>query len=118
MLTYEAMHDIGGDYTGTQLAWFVDMVNTGNPWDYKQQGEQYVDFGNFNYGATCAAMGWSLLVCQGSAGLAHDWRAYKRNLPLGNGIPFLLPPYGDQSADQAQIANGYWYYMWKEVCGK
>ena len=56
MLTDDAMRQIGGDYTGTQLAWFHDMVNTGNAWDYKQQGEQYVDFGNFNYGATCGEM--------------------------------------------------------------
>ncbi|MGA7503784.1 MAG: RHS repeat-associated core domain-containing protein [Candidatus Sulfotelmatobacter sp.] len=118
MLTSDAMRQIGADYTGTQLAWFYDMVNTGNPWDYKQQGEQYVPFGNFNYGATCAAMGWPLYFCQSAAGLARDWRASHLNLPLGKGIPFLLPPYGDQTADETQIADGYKYLMWKLVCGK
>lgn len=29
----------------------VTTCNKG-PWDYKQQGKQYQEFGNFNYGAT------------------------------------------------------------------
>ena len=120
MLTQYAMNDIGGDYTGTQLAWFYNMVNTSGPWDYKQQGDQYTDFGNFNYGATCGAIGWPLYFCQGAAGLAHDYRAFNLGLPLGNGIPYLIPPYGDQAADQDQIANGYYYQIWKQLlpCGK
>jgi RHS repeat-associated protein len=119
MLTNDAMRQIGGDYTGTQLAWFYNMVNTGGPWDYKQGGQdQYVTFGNFNYGATCAAMGWSLYFCQSAAGLAHDWRAHKLGYPLGRGVPFFWSPYGDQSNDQIQIENGYNYLIWKIVCQK
>jgi RHS repeat-associated protein len=116
MLTNNAMRDIGADYTGTQLDWFYNMVNTGNPWDYKQQGDQYTNFGNFNYGASCTAMGWSPDFCQGAAALARDYRAYKLDLPLGKGIPFLIPPYGDQSADQVQIEHGYDYFIWKVIC--
>ncbi len=118
MLTNAAMRQIGGDYTGTQLAWFYDMVNTGEPWDYKLQGEQYVDYGNFNYGATCGAMGWTQYFCQSAAGLAHDWRAHNLGRALGHGIPFLIPPYGDQSADQDQIAKGHNYLKWKRRCRK
>jgi hypothetical protein len=32
--------------------WFRDQVRNGGPWDYKQLGSQYENFGNFNYGAT------------------------------------------------------------------
>jgi hypothetical protein len=39
--------------------WFYDQVKNRGPWDYKQQGAQYQDFGNFNYGATGAAFGFS-----------------------------------------------------------
>ena len=65
-------------------------------------------------------MGWSLYFCQSAAGLAHDYRASNLGLPLGKGIPYLIPPYGDQVADQDQIANGYYYQIWKQLlpCGK
>ncbi len=101
--------DLNWSSPTTKMAFFYDMVNTGNPWDYKQQDTQYVDFGNFNYGATCEAMRYSLYFCQSAAGFAHDRRLHKQGLPLGKGIPFLKPPYGDQTADQAQIAKGYRY---------
>jgi hypothetical protein len=93
------------------MAFFNDMVTTGSSWDYKQQGEQYVEFGNFNYGATCGAMGYSLYFCQSAAGFARSRRAQSLGLPRGKGVPFITPPYGDQVADQTQIANGYRYYQ-------
>jgi hypothetical protein len=34
-------------------------VKTTGPWDYKEPENEFKDFGNFNYGATGAAMGYS-----------------------------------------------------------
>lgn len=37
---------------------FYEAVRNNGPWDYKQQGSQYEEFGNYNFGATGAATGW------------------------------------------------------------
>ncbi|MCI6694242.1 MAG: polymorphic toxin type 44 domain-containing protein, partial [Campylobacter sp.] len=36
---------------------FYNLVKSGGPMDYKTQGSQYEDFGNYNYGAMARAMG-------------------------------------------------------------
>ncbi len=36
--------------------WY-DAVRNGGKWDYKQQGAQYQEFGNYNYGVTAKAVG-------------------------------------------------------------
>jgi hypothetical protein len=96
--------------TGTRLWWFKDMVTTGGAWDYKQGGhDEFVDAGNFNYGATCGAMGETLYFCQSMAGANKMWRSHAQGRPQGKGFPFLKPPYGDQSSDQRQIAQGFAY---------
>ena len=38
------------------LGWFYNQVKNKGPWHYKQQGAQYQDFGNFNFGLTA---GWT-----------------------------------------------------------
>ena len=66
------------------VSWFHDQVQTGGPWDYKQWGlhypppsgssfgtYQYDNFGNFNYGATAAAMGAPLWFALRKADEAH-----------------------------------------------
>jgi putative RNase toxin 44 of polymorphic toxin system len=107
--------------------WLYSQFQTGGPQDYKQYGSQYVDFGNFNYGAVCGAAGMSLEYCQSAAGLGligrvalnndlyafHLGRHYTYN---GSGIPFISWPYGDQAPDSQEIANGYAYQNWKKVC--
>lgn len=40
-------------------SWFYEKVRNGGEWDYKQRGSNYQNFGNFNYGATGAAFGFS-----------------------------------------------------------
>jgi hypothetical protein len=92
------------------------MVNTGEPMDYKNTvDQQYVDFGNFNFGAVCQASGDSLYTCQNGAGGAHIYQYLKNKAQGkdstygGNGVPVVVPPYGDQSADSAQISAGYNY---------
>lgn len=44
-----------------------------------------------------------------SAGANKMWRSHAQGRPQGKGFPFLKPPYGDQSSDQRQIAQGFAY---------
>ncbi|WP_233592622.1 polymorphic toxin type 44 domain-containing protein [Erwinia psidii] len=37
--------------------WFYQQIRNKGPWDYKQQGASYQNFGNFNYGATGVVAG-------------------------------------------------------------
>lgn len=47
------------------------MMRNGEPWDYKQQGRQYQDFGNFNYGATVETLGVPAGITDRAAGTAQ-----------------------------------------------
>jgi len=107
--------------------WLYEMVNTGAPWDYKQWGQQYVPFGNFNFGAVCAALGNTQAFCQSGAGLALIGRYWLLSLAANEGIgpypqyggagtPFLAYPFGDQPGDSSMIANGYYYYQMSQRC--
>jgi hypothetical protein len=61
---------------------FFNAVKTGGEWDYKSIDEKYMDFGNFDFGATCGSIAAN--ACPLSAGLARaldgkwemirDWR--------------------------------------------
>jgi RHS repeat-associated protein len=92
------------------LFWFANMVKPGGPWDYKTQGPPgvYIPFGNFNYGATGSAAGFSDDMLRRSAGLAQFLAGnWDRNL----GIPFFGgPPHGDGVDDQAWIIAGIEYF--------
>jgi RHS repeat-associated protein len=56
--------------------WFVEMVRTGQPWDYKNQGYPAGrDYGNFNYGATAAALGFTWF----ETSLAADAYSFRSN---------------------------------------
>jgi Bacterial toxin 44 len=90
----------------------IDDVRSGKSWDYKQIG--YADFGNFNYGATGAAAGFSETRLLREAGRAQIEAGTSRpgwgepgNLynPLGG-----TPPYGDDPDDQVMIKRGVAYY--------
>jgi RHS repeat-associated protein len=90
--------------------WFKRQVQNSGPWDYKQRGSQYQDFGNFNYGATGYAYGYGLVfpetVLRRMAGWAQVKSGTSRpeyHTPLGR------YPYGDDPADQQQIENGMQY---------
>lgn len=95
---------------------FRDRVRNGGEWDYKQQGSQYEDFGNFNYGATCAATGLSLEQCLQEAGRAQQSAGTSRP-EYGEPGPIPGVPiggsgnYGDDPKDQARIKQGYEYYQ-------
>jgi len=85
-----------------------DQVPNKHPWDYKQQGAQYQDFGNFNYGVTSG--------CRNARGRCPTRRrlgsAKSRHVPVQLGNPWDVNggPYGDDPNDQAQIKAGYDYY--------
>jgi hypothetical protein len=107
--------EIAGDYSilnpGAFLA-YAQLELRGGLWDYRtNQGQQYDDFGNFNFGATAAAMGAPYYAVQNAAGL------YDKS-GQSSGIPFLQWPYGDDQAGAQQIQAGYDYVKHHCPCGQ
>lgn len=86
--------------------WFYNQVRNKGPWDYKQQGSQYQDFGNFNYGATGSAMGFPNFVLLRMAGWAQQHAGTSKS---DWGSPLGRAPYGDDPDDQAQVKAGMEY---------
>jgi len=100
------------------LLWFRNQVKNNGPWDYKQQGRQYQDFGNFNYGATGLALGLGetfLLREAGRAQIAAGTSKPEWGDPGSRANPWGgKPPYGDDPDDQEQIKKGFAYYYAKQ----
>jgi RHS repeat-associated protein len=96
-----------GMWPATKLDFFYQVFKTGGAFDYKANGrDQYVNYGNWNFGYVCGA-NYPGLFCQSAAGGNRMWRAaMQRTNPFGSGFPFLKSPYGDQAADNQQIRNG------------
>lgn len=87
----------------SDLLWFYNQVRNKGPWDFKQLGSQYSDFGNFHYGAVGKAMGISEQVLLRAAG----WAQSKAGTTLNSfGHWTKDAPYGDDPEDQLQIRNG------------
>lgn len=84
-------------------------MQNGGDWDYKQVGKvsntqsPYESFGNFNYGATGAAMGIPDEVLLRAAGAAS---VIAGTSPQNSGNPLGSAPYGDSPVDQAWIKGG------------
>jgi RHS repeat-associated protein len=93
------------------------MVLPYMPWDYKQQGP-YDDFGNFNFGATGAALGYSdSMLLRGAGALKVLERSLRHQPdPPNIGSPFGDPPYGNEKDKQKMIQAGIDYY--KNGCAK
>jgi RHS repeat-associated protein len=98
---------------------FYQKVRNHGPWDYKQgwtlndygsldRQSPFEDFGNFNYGATAAALGVPESAALRLAGWASTRSDPSRSQQLGHW--WGGPPYGDDPADQVQIMLGYDYY--------
>jgi RHS repeat-associated protein len=103
------------------MNWFYNQVRNKGPWDYKQQGRQYQDFGNFNFGATGLATGLfgetMLLQEAGRAQVKAGTSKPEWGYPPSLRHPRGQPPYGDDPADQQQIKNGFaYYYAVKRGC--
>lgn len=86
-----------------RLRWFYNQVRNSGPWDYKQQGSRYEDFGNFNFGATGTAAHFSSAMLFRGAGYASQKADPTRK---GLNTWFSGYPYGDDPADQEQIEKG------------
>jgi Bacterial toxin 44 len=111
--------------------WFRDMVQgkgstaqkvkDGDSWNYKKLGSQYEDFGNFNYGATGRAIGFSEYQLQTEAGRAQIAAGTSKpgwGKPPGRIWGQGVPPYGDDPYDQAMIKKGFEYYYARQAgCG-
>ncbi|MDP3599334.1 MAG: polymorphic toxin type 44 domain-containing protein [Nitrospirota bacterium] len=89
--------------------WFYKQVDDIGPWDYKRQGIQYENFGNFNYGASGSAFGFPDQILYRMAGWAHQ---RKGSMP-GLGVWYGSYPYGDDPKDQQWIQRGIQYYRCK-----
>ncbi|WP_211258460.1 polymorphic toxin type 44 domain-containing protein [Luteibacter rhizovicinus] len=89
------------------MACSTSWCGTGGAWDFKQQGSQYEDYGNFHYGVVGSAEGSPPDVLSRAAGWAQTRSG---NYDPSNGTPLGDPPYGDDPKDQDQIAKGIWRY--------
>ncbi|MDX6020933.1 polymorphic toxin type 44 domain-containing protein [Scandinavium sp. V105_16] len=87
-------------------AWFYKQVRGHGPWDYKQRGRQFENFGNFHYGAVGHAAGIPDAVLLRGAGWAQN-RAGTSNAEFGDW--YGSSPYGDDPDDQAWIKMGINY---------
>lgn len=98
-----------GGFSGIAITYvtFYELVRNGGPWDYKQSGRQYEEFGNFNYGAAGSAMGIPREVLLRGAG----WAQTRAGTSLPEwGSPLGSQPFGDDPQDQEWIQNGIDYY--------
>ncbi|MDD5491994.1 MAG: polymorphic toxin type 44 domain-containing protein [bacterium] len=82
---------------------FYNAVKSGGKWDYKQKGRQYEDFGNYNYGLTGRATGFSEDVLLRGAGA---YQIYRKTSERDWGWPWGGYPYGDDPNDQKWIKEG------------
>ena len=94
----------GGD--AFLLSWFYSQVRNRGPWDFKQRGPQYENFGNFHYGAVGTAAGISREILLRAAGAAQS-RAGTSNIEFG--YWWSAAPYGDDPKDQHWIIKGIDY---------
>jgi RHS repeat-associated protein len=115
---YRLLFFSGGLGTGIAANWFYNQVRGHGPWDYKQDKSindfglpdprsPFEDFGNFNFGATAAALGIPEDVALRGAGWASTQADPGRAKQLGHW--WGAPPYGDDPDDQVQIELGYNY---------
>jgi RHS repeat-associated protein len=94
---------------------FYNHVKSGGEWDYKIRDRKYEKFGNFNYGVTGRANGWSERRLLREGGRA-SWNPITRRYS-GPGYPGWIfnpwggvEPYGDTWEDNWYIKQGFdWY---------
>lgn len=100
------------------ILWFINKVRDGGEWDYKNKygKDKYENFGNFNYGLTGRAMGFSPDVLGRSAGAVQQLTniiapftgtgvVQTKSWPLG-GYPFGDAYEYGRSVDQEMIRAG------------
>ncbi|MBI5242560.1 MAG: type IV secretion protein Rhs [Elusimicrobia bacterium] len=89
------------------LLWFYRQVRNKGPWDFKQKGKTYENFGNFHYGAVGRATGIPKAILLRAAGLAQK-KADTSQPEFGS--PFSGPPFGDDPRDHEMIKKGFEYF--------
>jgi hypothetical protein len=122
--------DSGEDSLGKlagHAMWFYNQVKDKGPWDYKYRDpavnegkrSKYEPFGNFNYGASGAAAGFSEGQLLRLAGHYQTDKTYAEGENPGIVRSILgvggRAPYGDERSDQDQIRSGINYYRRKFV---
>lgn len=89
-----------------KLWWFYNHVKNGGPWDYKQRGRQYADFGNYHYGAIGAALDIPTPMLRRAAGLAQQ-QADTSQPDYGSPTDVCgTSSFGDDPRDQEMIGAG------------
>lgn len=106
MNIWGAKSQIGFVLGPMDLAWFFQQVRNRGPWDYKQSGSGYADFGNFNYGAVGYAIGIPEVILLRAAGWAQSRAGTSASVW---GTWWGESPYGDDPMDQNMIAAGISY---------
>ncbi|MDH0864096.1 polymorphic toxin type 44 domain-containing protein, partial [Mitsuaria sp. GD03876] len=94
--------------------WFKNMVQNKGPWDYKQRGSLYQDFGNFHYGAVGRSFGFYDQVLLREAGRAQVAAKTSRpewGFPPASRLDIYggKAPFGDDPNDQRMIQDGIEY---------
>lgn len=102
-LEYQSTHG-----PSSTISWFVEQVQGGGDWDYRQQGENlglgktaWQDIGNFNFGAVGTALGFNSYELENLGGIYQWWRDKD-----GSGFPFIINPYYDDQVDNDAIRAG------------
>jgi RHS repeat-associated protein len=115
-------HRPKGPVTAVSAAnWFKNQVKARAEWDYKRRSSdlRYEDFGNFNYGATGAAVGFDLVTLHSEAGKVQavppGGKPESWGYPAGRLWGEGKYPYGDEPKDAIQTAAGFNYYQRKFV---
>jgi hypothetical protein len=89
----------------SNVTFFKFEKNKGS-FDFKQKGSQFENFGNFNFGAIGAELGWQEGTLLRGAGFAQKRAGTSKEAwghPLGNS------PFGDDPKDYEQIKKGIAY---------
>lgn len=82
---------------------FYNAVKSEGKWDYKTQGKQYEEFGNYNFGMAGRAAGYSENILKRGAGV---YQIYSGTSSQQWGWPWGSAPYGDDPMDQYWIDEG------------
>ena len=106
MNIWAAKSQVGMVLGPSDYMWFFHMVRNGGPWDYKQGGRQFADFGNFNFGAVGYAMGIPEQILLRAAGWAQSQAGTSAS---SWSYWWWLTPYGDDPMDQKMIEAGIQY---------
>ncbi len=103
------------------LAWtyFISNAQTKGAWDYKNTvGPAFEPYGNWHFGVMSGAFGMSERFALSGAGtyqlgsaMLDRFTLDRTPTPFGQGIPFLISPYGDLFPDSMRTRNGFHDYQ-------